>query len=99
MKNKSDVFKMLVMQAKCRLRGENPKILRDNIKLIKNEDDELYKKVCTILSENDDVLNPIARLMDMNAYTKLDPAGKERYFFSLVNKYICLKERYNKERA
>ena len=44
------------------------------------------------------MLNPIARLMDMSKYKKLDSAGKERYFFSLVNKYRDLKDRYIKEK-
>ena len=97
MKNKNDLLKMLVLQAKCRLRGENaPR--KENVKLIsKTEDDALYEKVITLLNENEEVLNPIARLMDMTTYKKLDNIGKERYFFNLVNKYKDLKERYIKE--
>lgn len=98
MKNKNDLLKMLVMQAKCRLRGESaPR--KENIKIIsKTEDDALYEKVITLLNEEEEVLNPIARLMDMSKYKKLDSAGKERYFFSLVNKYRDLKDRYIKEK-
>ncbi len=98
MKNKNDLLKMLVMQAKCRLRGERaPR--KENVKLIsKTEDDVLYEKVVNILNEEEEVLNPIARLMDMTKYKKLDQAGKERYFFSLVNKYRDLKDRYIKEK-
>ena len=98
MKNKNDLLKMLVMQAKCRFRAERaPR--KENVKLIsKTEDDVLYEKVVNILNEEEEVLDPIARLMDMTKYKKLDQAGKERYFFSLVNKYRDLKNRYIKEK-
>ena len=98
MKNKNDLLKKLVKQAKCRLRGESmPR--GENVRVIsKTEDDKIYKKVVMILNEEEEVLDPIARLMDMTKYKKLDQAGKERYFFSLVNKYRDLKDRYIKEK-
>ena len=98
MKNKNDLLKKLVKQAKCRLRGESmPR--GENVRVIsKTEDDALYEKVVMILNEEEEVLDPIARLMDMTKYKKLDQAGKERYFFGLVNKYRDLKDRYIKEK-
>lgn len=93
-------LKNLAMQAKNRLRGEiGAKALRSNIKLISPvEDESLYEKVRTILSGDEEVLNPIARIMDMNIYKKLDEKGKEKYFFLMVEKYHEMLERYNSEK-
>ena len=90
-------LKNLAMKAKNRLRGEV--LPKQNIKLIsKAEDELLYSKVSTMLSLDEDVLNPIAHLMDMNYYKKLDSQGKEKYFFHLVNKYKELSKRYYEEK-
>jgi len=66
-------------------------------KIITKEDNKLYERVVSILDEGD-VFNPIARLMDLKLYSKLDEQSKERYLFELVDKFKKYKERYEKEK-
>ena len=61
-------------------------------------DEQMYKKVCEILDSDEDVVNPIGRLMDKSCYSGLDDGGKQRYILELSKKFNDLKERYYKER-
>lgn len=67
-------------------------------KIITKEDMKLYEKVKALLDENEDVFNPIARLIDYKVYNKLLDDAKERYLFDLVNKYKHYKEKYEEEK-
>lgn len=62
-----------------------------------NADDELYKKVAKLLTENEYVLNPIMQLIDHDEYDKLDEHAKQNYIFELTDKYNELKTRFEKE--
>ena len=63
-------------------------------KIITKEDVKLYEKVKSILDEDIDVINPIARLIDYKSYNKMDSLMQERYLFDLVDKYKKYKEKY-----
>lgn len=60
-------------------------------------DAKLYAKVVKLLSQNEYVLNPIARLIDHSVYDKLDLNAKQAYITKLADKYNVLKDRYYAE--
>ena len=62
------------------------------------EDEKLYERVCHILDENEDVTNPIGRLVEHAEFDVLDDGGKQRYILELSAKYRELKERYYAEK-
>lgn len=62
------------------------------------KEEKLYLRVCEILEEDEDVMNPIGRLMDKDEYESLDDGGRARYVLELSKKFIELKERYYQER-
>ncbi len=87
----------LAMLARSRLRGED--LFKRNIrKLDTTRDEVLYNKVKQLLNEDEEVLNPIARLMDHRYYSSLSPTQKERYFFYLVDKYKLYKTEIEQDR-
>lgn len=106
-----DALKRLARQAKNRL--SNHKYLNGkgeyNVKngeylaeyklmlLSSKEDEKLYSKVCQILSENRDVINPLGKLVDKNKFSTLSDKDKERYIFNLADKYKQMKQRFEKE--
>ena len=67
-------------------------------KIISRDDLKLYEKVKAILNEDNDVFNPIARLIDHKIYNKLETGAKERYLFEIVDKYKKYKEMYEEEK-
>ena len=62
-------------------------------------DEKLYGKVKNMLDENEDVTDPIARLMDRSEYDRLDPDNKQRYILELSAKFRELKDRYYREKS
>ncbi|MCM1367300.1 MAG: hypothetical protein NC184_00605 [Roseburia sp.] len=62
-------------------------------------DEKMYKKVCAILDSDEVAMNPIGQLIDVEVYSALDAAGKQRYVLELSNKFRELKERYYRERT
>ena len=107
-----DALKKLARQAKNRLSKRNyfngkgelgvdkSNFLAEyKLVLISNKEDEkLYLKVKEILEENEDVINPIGRLVDSNKYQKLSNNDKERYIFNLAEKYKEMKKRFEREK-
>lgn len=67
-------------------------------KIITREDRKLYEKVKTMLDEEGDVTNPMARLIDYKIYNKLSPESRERYLFDMLDKYKKYKQKYNDEK-
>lgn len=63
-----------------------------------SKEEELYKRVKTMLDGNEFVVNPIARLMDKTTYEGLSGEEKQRYVLELSKKFVELKERYNREK-
>ncbi len=60
-------------------------------------DQELYERVCKILSRDEIVINPIKELIDNKYYNTLSLEGKQRYIFDLSEKYKEMKSRYEQE--
>ncbi|MCI7003641.1 MAG: hypothetical protein MR904_04795 [Clostridia bacterium] len=67
-------------------------------KIITKEDAKLYGKVKQMLDENEDIVNPLAKLIDYKIFNKLNDSEKERYLLVLVNKYKQYKIKYYDER-
>ena len=67
-------------------------------KIITKEDAKLYGKVKQRLDENEDIVNPLAKLIDYKIFNKLNDSEKERYLLVLVNKYKQYKIKYYDER-
>lgn len=68
-------------------------------KIITKEDKKLYNKVKLMLEEDEDVINPIAKLIDFKVFNKLDDNAKERYLLELVEKYKTYKIKYYEEKV
>lgn len=66
-------------------------------KIITKEDTKFYGKVKQMLDQDQDVVNPIAKLIDYKVFNKLDDMAKERYLFDLVDKYKECKSKYEQE--
>lgn len=92
----SDANKRMVSEA------QRARLKRDTISVINRaetrEDEKLYERVCRILDEDEDVMNPIGRLIEHEEYDALDDGGRQRYILELSKKYRELKERYYAER-
>ncbi len=58
---------------------------------------ELYERVCKILSRDEVVINPIRELIDMKYYNSLSLEAKQKYIIDLSNKYKEMKIRYERE--
>ena len=71
--------------------------IHDSIKP-KTKEDEFYKKVVKLLSENEYVLNPIMRLIDHDVYDGLSEVAKQNYIYELTDKYNEMKQRYEEEK-
>lgn len=92
----SEANKRLVSEA------QRARLIRDTASIINRaqagEDEKLYERVCRILDEDEDVINPIGRLIEHDEYDSLDDGGRQRYILELSKKYRELKERYYAER-
>ena len=107
-----DALKRLAKQAKNRLskrnyfNGKGEKSVMGNnyfaeYKLVlinSKEDEKLYSKVKEILSENEDAINPIGKLVDKTKFNNLSENDKERYIFNLAEKYREMKKRFEREK-
>lgn len=67
-------------------------------KIITKEDYNLYNKVKQMLSSDEDIFNPLARLIDYKVYNKLMPEAQERYILNLVDKYKTYKAKFEQEK-
>lgn len=72
-------------------------VKRETQTIVNSYEEELYKKVCKILSSKDKIVNPILELMDKNVFKSLDAEAKQQYLNKLNDKYNELKQRYYKE--
>ena len=62
------------------------------------QDDRLYEIVCQMALSNEIITDPIARLMDSDAFLTMNHAQKTKYVFNLSNKYVSfLEKRRNQE--
>ena len=58
---------------------------------------ELYNRVCKLLSSDEIVVNPIQELIDRKYYSTLSLEAKQKYVYELSEKYKEMKIRYIKE--
>jgi hypothetical protein len=63
------------------------------------DEDPMYGRVRDLLESDEDVSNPIARLIEKDKYDTLDNTGKQRYIMALSAKYRELSKRYYEEKA
>lgn len=111
-KGYSDALRRLARQAKNRLTGRNYMdgsgykvysggLLADYklVQISKRDDEILYEKVSRILSENIDIVNPIGKLVDKKKISIMSAQEKERYVFSIIDKYIKMKSRFEREHS
>ena len=59
-------------------------------------DDELYKKVCSLIESNNTV-NPVSHLIDKELFNSLDTEAKQFYINNLTEKYKFMRSRYFRE--
>ena len=96
MKSSGNMLKVLAMRAKNRMINKNGYDAR--IKIVSNDDSEFVERVRELLNTQEDVLNPIARLMEDKVLTKLDEKGKEKYLLEVAEKYLKAKNMIEKEK-
>jgi hypothetical protein len=65
------------------------------VQLSTEEDEQLYKKVCDILDKDYDTPSPIGQLIDKDVYSMLNNEDKQRYLFTMIDKYNIYKKRYD----
>lgn len=61
------------------------------------KEQELYERVCKMLSSNEIIINPIKELVDNKYYNTLSLEGKQKYIFELSEQYKQMKDRYERE--
>lgn len=93
----------LAKEAKTRMRNyKKGKSIFEQIPYVKAcfgvKEQELYERVCKILSSDDVVINPIKELVDNKYYNTLSLEAKQKYIFDLSEKYKEMKTRYERER-
>lgn len=64
---------------------------------LSEKEQNLYERVCRILSSETIVINPIKELIDNKYYNSLSLEGKQKYIFDLSEKYKEMKLRYEQE--
>lgn len=62
------------------------------------QDNEMYHKVCKLLSSDSFTLNPIWQLIDHKEYDNLDIEARQNYIIKLTDKYNEMRERYEREK-
>ena len=92
----------LAKDAKTRMRNFNKeKSIFEQIPYAKAcfgvREQELYNRVCKLLSSDEIVVNPIQELIDRKYYSTLSLEAKQKYVYELSEKYKEMKIRYIKE--
>ena len=95
--NGRDLLKAMAQQAKERLRGKTDKIInfknastrmeQSNVKtiIITQNDDKLNSKMKNLIES--ECICPITELMDFSYYKTLSKEQKERYFFTIADRF------------
>ena len=94
----------LAREAKARMRNYNKeKSIFEQIPYMKaclsTQEQELYKRVCKLLSSEEIIINPIQELVDRKYYNSLSLEAKQKYIFDLTEKYKQMKFRFEAEQA
>ena len=84
----------LLSNMECKKPEITIKIINDSV------DEENFKnRVYQLLIEDEDLLNPLAKLIDKTAYESFDEPMQEKYILELAEKYNKVRENYFKECA
>lgn len=59
------------------------------------EDLQFLKKVYSMLSNSEEIYNPIGRLIDKDYYNTLNDVEKQIYVLKIADKYTLAKEKYH----
>ncbi len=82
---------------------QRDKVRRDQDKALggtrADEEELFYSRVCRILEEDEDVADPIGKLMDRDAIQGMDEGNRQRYILQLAQKFREMRERYYRERG
>ena len=94
---------LLAKDAKARMRNFNKeKSIFEQIPYAKvcftAREQELYERVCKILSSDEIIINPIQELVDYKYYNSLSLDAKQKYIFDLSEKYKEMKIRFEREK-
>ncbi len=86
---KNDLLKTLAMKAKNRMINKNLRnsYANSSVKIIDSYDKNFYDKVREIMTQDEDIFNPLKRLMDEDKLMNLDSRGRERYLLETIEKY------------
>lgn len=63
------------------------------------EDLQFLKKVYSMLSNSEEIYNPIGRLIDKEYYNSLSDLEKQSYVFKIADKYALAKEKFHAQTA
>lgn len=78
------------------------KVRRDEQKLLcadkATEEERFYDKVCAILEQDENTLDPIGQLIDRDEYERLGADNRQRYILQLSQKFREMRERYYREK-
>ena len=101
---KREVLKALALKAKNRMIHKADKegfvgAEAVNVKVISSDDEGFYRRVRQLLEDDENIINPIKRLMDESLMTKLDPRAKEKYLLETIDKYHETRKRIQREDA
>jgi len=66
-----------------------------NAQVLKEE--AFFEKVCKILEDDENTINPIGKLIEHEIYDTLDDVNKQRYILELSKKFREMSARYSKE--
>lgn len=107
-----DALRRLARQAKNRLgrrncfegKGHN-RVLNGGyladyklVHLSNKEEENFYQKVREILENDFDSINPLGKLADKSKLEQMSGIQKERYIINLADKYLKMKERFEREK-
>ena len=99
---KKEVLKSLALKAKNRMihKGQSLDIDSEvNVKVISSDDETFERKVRALLQDDQDMVNPIKKLMDETLLLRLDARGREKYLLETVDKYHAIRKRIEREQT
>lgn len=68
------------------------------IKTLSTKEDEIFtQKVVNLLEHNPNSMTPLAELIDVEIFKNLSDTEKQNYILTLSEKYLKIKEEYNKK--
>ena len=99
MKKNSDakaLIRQMAQDAKSRMlqRKYGDRFENQALKRCIDKDEEFKNKVFELLNNNEDVINPIYKLIDKNTFDSMTELEKERTILEISERYVNLKNQY-----